>query len=87
VAPLGFTVVQSDTSDSFDNASVVLQAPALRLRVVRERSQVFIDVGPASEPGTWFDSAVVIDYLGLSSKAGFHDRDVSRCAARRWVCL
>lgn len=77
IGPLGFTVVQSETADAFDNASVVLQAPALRIRVVRERSQVFIDVGPASEPGTWFDSAVVIDYLGISPKAGFHDRDAS----------
>lgn len=75
IAPLGFAVVQSETSPSFDNANVVLQAPALRLRVVRERGQVFLDIGPHSEPGTWFDSAVVMDYLGLSSSAGFHDED------------
>jgi hypothetical protein len=71
----GFKVTTSEASDSFDNASVVLQAPELRLRVVRERSQVFADIGPVAEPSTWFDSAVVMDDLGLSSNAGFHDRD------------
>ena len=76
ITSLGFAVVESQTSDSFDNANVVLQSSALRLRVIRERSQVFLDIGPQSEAGTWFDSAVVMDYLGLSSNAGFHAEDV-----------
>lgn len=75
IAKRGFRVVQSEVTDSFDNASVILESPELRLRVLRERSQVFADVGPVAEPGTWFDSAVVMDYLGLSADAGFHDRD------------
>lgn len=78
IAPLGFVVAHSETSDSFGNASVILQAPALRLRVIRERSQIFLDVGPTSEPSTWFDSAVVIDYLGLSANGGFHAEDARR---------
>jgi hypothetical protein len=76
LAPRGFDVVESATAESFDNAYVVLQAPELRIRIVRERSQVFADFGPTSEPNTWFDSAVIIDHLGLSSEGGFHDRDV-----------
>jgi hypothetical protein len=75
LTPLGFEVVHSETSDSFDNGSVLLEAPDLRIRIVRERGQVFADFGPPSEPNTWFDSAVVTDYLGLSSRAGFHDRN------------
>src|SRR5438067_9622710 len=75
IVRFGFTVVRSEMSDSFDNANVTLQAPALRLRVIRGRSQIFLDIGPSSEPGTWFDSAVVIDYLGLSARAGFRDED------------
>jgi hypothetical protein len=75
LVPLGFQVTESDVADVFDNASVVLAAPPLRIRVVRERSIVVLDVGPPSEPGMWFDSAVVMDYLGLSSTAGFHDHD------------
>jgi hypothetical protein len=73
--PLGFEVMQAETADSFDNASVVLQSKALRVRIVRERSLLFADFGPSSEPNTWFDSAVVIDYLGLSAEAGFHGRN------------
>lgn len=75
LAPLGFRVVASEVADVFDNASVVLEAPALRLRILRERSIVVLDVGPPSEPDTWFDSAVVMEYVGLSPDAGFHDSD------------
>ena len=73
-----FHVVSSEVSESFDNANVELQSPGLRIRVVRERGRVFADFGPVSEPNTWFDSAVLIDYLGLSPDAGFHDRDARR---------
>jgi len=75
IAPLGFKVVETDVSEWFDNAYVILEAPALRVRVLRERSIVVVGFGPTSEPGTWFDSAVLVDYLGLSANAGFHDRD------------
>jgi hypothetical protein len=75
LAPLGFRVVASEVADVFDNASVVLESPAFRIRVLRERSIVVLDLGPRAEPGTWFDSAVVMEYLGLSTEAGFHDRD------------
>ena len=47
----------------------------MRIRVLRERGIVVLDVGPVTEPNTWFDSAVVMEYLGLSSDSGFHDRD------------
>ena len=71
ITRLGFVVVHSETAPSFDNANVVLEGAALRLRVVRERGQVFLVIGPRSEPGTWFDSALLMDYLGLSSSASF----------------
>jgi hypothetical protein len=77
LAPLGFKLVQSDVTDSFDNASVMVEGPDLRIRIVRERSQLFADFGPLAEPNTWYDSAVVIDYLGLSGEAGFHGRNVA----------
>lgn len=44
--------------------------------MLRERSIVVLDIGPVSEQNTWFDSAVVMDYLGLSPDVGFHDRNV-----------
>jgi|WetSurMetagenome_2_1015567.scaffolds.fasta_scaffold984306_1 hypothetical protein len=73
--PLGFQVVQAESADSFDNATVVLRSNALQLRIVRERSILFVDLGPPTEPNTWFDSAVIIDYLALSARAGFHGRN------------
>ncbi|HET9986561.1 MAG TPA: hypothetical protein VFQ38_23490 [Longimicrobiales bacterium] len=78
VASKGMRVVHQEASTSFDNAFVVLQSDDLRVRVVRERGQVFADFGSAAEPGTWFDSAVVMEHLGLSESAGFHDRDAAK---------
>lgn len=75
LAPLGFRVVESEAAESFDNAYVVLEAPTLRVQVLRERSIVLLAIAPTSEPNTWFDSAVLMDYLGLSPDGGFHDRD------------
>jgi hypothetical protein len=76
IAPLGFRVAESEQANVFDNASVVLESPALRIRVIRERGIVVLDLGPTTHPNSWFDSAVVIEYLGLSDDAGFHDRHV-----------
>ena len=45
IAPLGFAVVQSSVADSFDNASVELEGLAFRLRALRERGDVFVDIG------------------------------------------
>ncbi|HEV7702638.1 MAG TPA: hypothetical protein VGO46_00040 [Gemmatimonadaceae bacterium] len=73
--PLGYSVVESIVSDSFDNATVTLEAPKLRIEIVRERSIVRVGFGAVSMPNSWFDSAVVIDYLELSAQAGFHDRN------------
>lgn len=75
LAPLGFRVVESEAAESFDNAYVVLEAQELRVQVLRERSVVVLAMGPTFEPNTWFDSAVLMDYLGLSPEGGFHDRD------------
>ena len=71
----GFVIEDAERSNSFDNEYIVLASPYLRVRVVRERGQTFVDFGPPAEPGTWFDSAVVFDLMGLSEKAGFHSSD------------
>ncbi|MBI4502415.1 MAG: hypothetical protein HY700_14795 [Gemmatimonadetes bacterium] len=81
VSSLAIQVVDHQESDSFDNAVVVLQAGELRIRLVRERSYLFVDFGSTAEPNTWFDSAVVLDHLGLSEDAGFHDRRVQHVLA------
>lgn len=75
VAQHGMRVLSHEESGSFDNAFVVLQKGDVRVRVLRERSQVFVDFGSSAEPAVWFDSAVVMEYLGLSENAGWHGRD------------
>ena len=75
VPSLNLKVIDHSESTSFDNASVTLEGGNLRVRIVRERSQVFVDLGPVCDPQSSFDSAVVMDYLGLSEDAGFHNRD------------
>jgi hypothetical protein len=75
VDSLPLRVIEHRESDSFGDALVVLQAGELRVRVVRDRGQVFADFGSAADPARWFDSAVVMDAMGLSATAGFHDQD------------
>lgn len=77
VASHGVVVEGQESSTSFDNASVTLAAGELRFRVVRERSQLFVDFGSAAKPHAWFDSAVVAEYLGLGRDGGFHSGDAA----------
>jgi hypothetical protein len=51
-------------ADSFDNAAVEFEGP-LRVTVIRERSQIFVDVRP---PGPHsFDLALLLRWLGADS--------------------
>jgi len=75
IAPLGFVVVDSEVAHVFDNARVDLQAPELRLRAIRERGCVWVNVGPVSEPGTWFDPDLILIHLGLASITQAMDRE------------
>jgi len=74
--PIAMNIVTSSTSPWFGDSSVVLVADPLRVRIVRDKGQIFADFGSAAEPNYWFDSAVVFEYLGLSANASFHDEDV-----------
>jgi len=65
-----FRIVAHHTDDSFDNAFVVLATTDLRLRIIRERGKILVDFGPPTEPDTWFDSAIVMEYLDVSSAGG-----------------
>lgn len=51
----GFRIVRSEFDPRhFGDSVVTLQSDALRLRFVRDRGQVILDVGPTSEPDTWW---------------------------------
>lgn len=78
ISSLGFAIMDHWESDSFGDALVVLQSGDLRARVVQDRSQLFADLGSVAEPDTWFDSAIVMDLLGLTASGGFHERDLAR---------
>jgi len=87
IARLGFAVVESYVADSFDNASVELAGPTFRLRAFRERGDVFVDIGPVSEPGQWLDSDLMLEHLGLMSSTSDRSREASAAlrGAAGWV--
>jgi hypothetical protein len=77
IAPLGFVIVHNQVSVSFGDALVEVEAPTLRLRAIRDRSQVFVDFGPVSERATWFDSDLVLEHLGPMSSTSHRSRDAT----------
>lgn len=81
LAPLGFSIADSAVSESFDNAFVIVEGADVRLRVLRERGTVFLDLAPTPVPNDWVDSAVVMDFLGLSGDGGFHGRETREVVA------
>jgi hypothetical protein len=67
-----------ETPAAFGNALVDLSGGSFRVRVRRERDHVFAAFGSAVEPTIRFDSAIVMDFLGLTETGGFHDSDSRR---------
>jgi len=72
---LGFAIVGQQQSDRFGDALVILQSGDVRLRIVRDRLQLFADLGSAAETDNWFDSTIVMQALGLTTKPVFGGRD------------
>lgn len=70
-----YKVVESKEFDSFGDAIVIAEIGNIRVRFVRDRSQLFADFGSVHTPDATYDSAVVFELLGLSSNAGFHGDD------------
>ena len=56
-----FRFVDSDVSESFGNALLVLEHENLRLRFVKDRDQIFLDFKPANKKGEkyWFSIDIV----------------------------
>ena len=53
---------------SFGNAVVVLEGDAVRVKVVRDRDQLFVDLAPRGF-GEWFDESVVLQLVGAEETA------------------
>ena len=56
-------------AEAFGNALVELRSPELRIRLVRDRSQLFVSVAPEPAPERWFDLAVLAAWLGRREMA------------------
>lgn len=56
-----FRFVDSDVSESFENALLVLEHENLCLRFVKDRDQIFLDFKPANKKGEkyWFSIDIV----------------------------
>lgn len=72
LASLNYRVVEHEEGESFDNAIVVVDGPGFRMRIIRERGQLFVDFGSHAEPASWFDSSVVMGLLALRDGDGWH---------------
>ena len=59
----GFAVAKRKIADAFDVCEIMLQAQDWRVRIGRERGAVYVYIGPASDPETWFTLGVVITFL------------------------
>lgn len=59
----GFSIVSKKLYDSSDYAKIVLQSKECRIRVLRERGEIFVDAGPLSAVEEWYDLATLIAYL------------------------
>jgi len=59
----GFSVVKKELSDHFDNTQIILESKECRIWVLRERGEVYVDIGPLSVPEESYDLTTLIAYL------------------------
>ena len=74
---LGLQIADHQEGGSFDNATVTLTGLNVRVRVYRERGIIHMEVASTHSPHAWMDSAVLMEYLGLSREGGFHGTSLS----------
>ncbi len=65
----GFRLAGDEVGESSGDALVDFESPTLRVRVLRDRGQVFLDVAPAGDPPTWFDLPLLLGFLGEQEAA------------------
>ena len=58
-SPHKFQIVESESSESFGNALIILEDEEMRLQFVRDRGQVFLDFQPTSYNKEWFSIDIV----------------------------
>jgi|SRR5271156_6294509 len=60
----GFSlVIETYRPDVFGNYSAVFTAPDMQIRLVSDRSEVFVDIGLAD--GSWCDKEVLLEQAGI----------------------
>jgi len=59
----GFSVICRERYESFDNAEVIIQSRDCRIRILREKGQVFVDAAPLPPSEDWFDLTEITAYL------------------------
>src|SRR6266550_3475553 len=77
----GFEVVDdSYNPEAFGNAFVRFESKDFAVRVVRDRGQIFADVGPAQTSDEWHDLRRVLEFLGHGSveTSGFELDELGR---------
>ena len=60
-SPYQFRIIESQSSESFGNALVILEYEDLLLKIVKDRDQIFLDFQPASNKSklNWFSIDIV----------------------------
>ena len=74
----GYELLEADASGSFDNAWVSYRSARLRVRITRERGQVFADFAPPDGPPDWFDASTLLGYLGSEALVASHTQSDQR---------
>ena len=60
----GFSLeIETYRPDVFGNYSAIFTAPQMQIRLVSDRSQVFVDIGLAD--GSWCDKEVLLEQAGI----------------------
>jgi hypothetical protein len=65
----GFRIVSSRLSESFGDGSIEFESSALRLRVLRDRHQWFVDASPLLSPPEWWNLWLCLQLVGARTQA------------------
>jgi hypothetical protein len=64
----GYELIDQESYEQFGNCWILLARGDVRIRILNDRGQWFVEVGSEAAPDEWFDARVVLDEVGVSRR-------------------
>jgi hypothetical protein len=81
----GYELIEQRSYEQFGNCWILLAAGDVRIRIVNDRGQWFVEVGSVAAPDEWFDARLVLDEVRAGAREGGTDEKALESVCRALI--